>query len=489
MDCEVVTAMDGLQAQQELRQASFDLVITDLNMPGADGFEVLRAVREQRSGLPAIVLTAHSSTGDCVRAMRAGAVDFIGKPFDAAQLQHSVRAALRSRDSTPVPRESSADEEHLPLAALIGDSPQMQAALDEVERVARTDAPIVLIGEQGTGKLAIARLVHAMSRRAGKALVTFRCGAMDPGQVERALFGEDGAGGQLAFAEGGALLVCQLERLESVLCEKVVRELVQRSRGLGAGRPADVRVLISVDIDQANRTAAAELAEGLQSALEAALISMPALRDRQQDIPLLVEHFAELANRRLNRHVNASTLVSVLKQYPWPGNLTELEARISQYVTESPPEPQESASATVNAFVVPIDRVRATLILDDGSRREVILPRGQGQSIEELFGARELFVPVNEEGRTRIYARAALACVIAGSEAVEDDGLPRKHRAVRVTLRSGVVIEGELRYVPVEGRARVTDVLNEPSASFALHAGDLVHHVAKMHVRSLEERG
>jgi hypothetical protein len=116
------------------------------------------------------------------------------------------------------------------------------------------------------------------------------------------------------------------------------------------------------------------------------------------------------------------------------------------------------------------------------------LPRGQGQSVEELFASRELFVAVNEDGRTRIYARAALACVIAGGEPIEDDGLPRKHRAVRVTLRSGVVIEGELRYVAVEGRARVTDVLNEGAPSFVLHAGDLMHHIAKVHVRSLEER-
>src|SRR5688500_15329558 len=99
MDCEVITAVDGLQAQDELRQGAFDLVLTDLSMPGADGFEVLRAVRELRAGLPAIVLTAHSSTAECVRAMRAGAADFIGKPFDHGQLQQSVRAALQSRQS------------------------------------------------------------------------------------------------------------------------------------------------------------------------------------------------------------------------------------------------------------------------------------------------------------------------------------------------------------------------------------------------------
>jgi DNA-binding NtrC family response regulator len=481
MDCEVVAAVDGLQAQHELRQGVFDLVLTDLNMPGADGFEVLRAVRELRSGLPAIVLTAHSSTGECVRAMRAGAADFIGKPFDHAQLQQSVQAALQSRQVVTASRPP-ADDEHLPLAALIGDSPQMQAAIEEVERVAQTDVPVVLIGEQGTGKRALARLVHAMSRRAGKSLVAFRCGSLDPAHLDRALFGENGASGELSSAEGGTLLVSQLERLEAVRCDKLVGELVQPARR------GDVRLLISIDVDQAGDDAARELATTLREKLEAALISMPALRERQQDLPLLVEHFTELANRRLGRRINAHSLVSALKQYRWPGNLTELEARISQYVTEAPPDLQDEPVAEPNAFVVPVQRIRATLILDDGSRREVALPRGQGQSIEDLFAARELFVPVNESGGTRIYARSTLACVVADESAPDDDGLPHKHRAVRVTLRSGVVLEGELRYVAVEGRARVTDVLNEAAPSFTLYAGTTAHHIAKAHVRSIEER-
>jgi len=488
MGCEVVAAVDGLQAQQELRLGVFDLVLTDLSMPGADGFEVLRAVRELRSGLPAIVLTAHSSTAECVRAMRAGAADFIGKPFELGQLQQSVQAALQSRSSTSVSRPP-ADDEHLPLAALIGDSPQMQAAIDEVERVAQTEVPIVLMGERGTGKRALGRLVHAMSRRAGKALITFRCGSMEPEQLDRALFGEDGASGELSNAEGGTLLVSQLERLTVARCDELVGELVQRCLSRGSAAPsADVRVLFSIDVDQAGHDAANELAETLQGAFAAALISMPALRERQQDLPLLVEHFAELANRRLGRRINAHSLVSALKQYSWPGNLTELEARISQYVTEAPPELQDEPVAQLNEFVVPVHRIRATLILDDGSRREVALPRGQGQSIEDLFAARELFVPVNESGGTRIYARSALACVVADEPEPADDGLPHKLRAVRVTLRSGIVLEGELRYVAVEGRARVTDVLNEPAPSFPLHAGTVVHHIAKVHVRSIEER-
>jgi len=215
---------------------------------------------------------------------------------------------------------------------------------------------------------------------------------------------------------------------------------------------------------------------------------MPPLREREQDMPMLVEHFTEVVNRRLGRKVNAQSLVSALKQYRWPGNLTELEARISKYVTEAPPDAASEPMPEPNAFVVPVDRIMATLILDDGSRREVVLARGQSQSTEEVLEAKDAFLPVKEGGGTRIYARSAVACIaVSEPQAVEDDGLPRKQRTIRVLLRSGVVLEGELRYVAVEGRSRVTDIVNEDSHSFTLHVGAAVHHIAKAHVRSIEE--
>jgi DNA-binding NtrC family response regulator len=476
------------EAQQRLSQQSFDLVITDLSMPGADGFEVLRAVRELRSGLPVIVLTALSSTAECVRAMRGGAVDFVGKPFDQVQFKETIRAALRSRPPITATDEDTPDEAHLPLAALIGESPKLQEAIEQVERVAQGDTAVLLIGEQGTGKQAVARLLHAMSRRVGRSLITLRCSADEPEQLAQVLFGNaDNA--TASPADGGTLLLTNLERLDTEPRERRIRELARHAASRsGASRRADVRVLVSIDTDQVDESDAHGLIETLQQALEAVVITMPPLREREQDVPLLIEYFTETANRRFGRRANAHSLVTALKQYPWPGNLTELEARVSQFVTEAPPELQDEPVAPANAFVVPIDRVSATLILDDGSQREVVLPRGQGQAMEELFEAREAFIPVREGGSTCIYARNALACVVVSDAGEpEDDALPHKERRVRVTLQSGVVLEGELRYVAVEGRGRVTDVLNESSPSFSLHAGATVRHIAKAHVRSIEE--
>jgi len=491
MDCEVVAAVDGVDAQERLSQAEFDLVITDLRMPRADGFAVLRAVRELRSPLPVIILTGLGSTHDCVRALRAGAADFVGKPFDPAEFQQVVRNALNSRKPDTAIDPLLAGEPRLPQAALIGDSPQLRSVLDQVERISQTDVAAVLVGERNTGKRAIARLLHAMSPRAGKPLLSFDCAETDQKRLGRELFGPPDAGGRLALAEGGTLLLTGIDRLDDAQRSNLARELAERvapgSRNSGY---VDVRILASIDIDQTNEAEAGAFAAALQEMLAGVMIAVPPLRERVEDVPLLIEYFLETANRYLGRNVTADGLLSALKQYSWPGNLSEIEARISRYVTEAPAaERSDENAAHANAFIVPVDRVTALLILNNGSRHEVVLPRGLGQAIEELFEEQVPFVPVTEGGKTRIYARSALACIVVpdAGEAEDEDALPRNRRAVRVRLLSGAVLEGELRYVAVEGRSRVTDVLNETARSFSLHASNAVHHVAKAHVLFVEE--
>jgi DNA-binding NtrC family response regulator len=501
MGYEVIAALDGLDAQARLAQGPVDLVITDLGMPGADGFAVLDAVRALRSGLPVIVLTGRGSTQDCVRAMRAGAADFLGKPFDQTELQQVVRAALQSREPSAA-RDAAHDaplavEPRLPQAALVGDSLPMRSVIDQVERVSQSDIAVLLIGERNTGKKATARLLHSMSQRAGKPLVTMRCGGSgrsDPERLDRVLFGTEGASGMLALAEGGTLLLTEMERLESPQRDALVRDLTARiSSGAHQDKRADVRILVSVDIEPSNDADTNAFASALQATLDGVMIAMPPLRDRAQDVPQLVEYFTEVANRRLGRRVNASMLTSALQQYPWPGNLVELEERISRYVSEAPHEHHEEVLTLPNAFVVPVDPLAAVVVLSDGTRHDMVFACGPGQPVADILETRDGFVPVKVDGKTRIYARNALACVIvhaseSEADGAEDDGLPYKRRAVRVSLRSGVQLDGELRYVAVVGRGRVTDVLNEDALSFSLHAGGAVHHIAKAHVLCIEER-
>jgi hypothetical protein len=230
----------------------------------------------------------------------------------------------------------------------------------------------------------------------------------------------------------------------------------------------------------------AELATRVGEALGAVAIHMPALRERRTDVPVLADYFVEAASRKLGRRVSAHPLLAALTTYSWPGNLKELETRVATYVTHAPPEADDPGAH--NVFAVPVDRIEVTLMLPDGSRHDVRLPRGPGRPLEHLFEDKEPFLAVQQAGQTRIYARAALSCVFArGLTPPEEDALPQRRRAVRVQLRGGFMLEGELRFVPVEGRARVTDVLNEDTPSIALYRDDGLQLIAKAHVLYVEE--
>jgi hypothetical protein len=166
----------------------------------------------------------------------------------------------------------------------------------------------------------------------------------------------------------------------------------------------------------------------------------------------------------------------------------------------APPEPEHDHAFDRNAFVVPVERVSVRLFLSDGSQHDVVLPRGPGQPLHEVFEGREPFLPAQQGGKVRLYARSALACLAIAAKDMppperqsipeldpDMDDLPLLERSIRVQLQGGVVLEGAVHYVPVFGRGRVSDVMNEPSASFELHVGNVVHHVAKVHVLTVDE--
>jgi DNA-binding NtrC family response regulator len=487
IDCEVSLAEDGVEALAQLAQLEFDLVITDLRMPRADGFAVLRGARERPAAVPVIVLTGHGSIADCVRAIRAGAADFIGKPFDPQDLQQAVRGVLHLPGSTDGAQSRRAPPS-LPQAALVGESPQLRSVLDQIERIAHSEVPVLLVGEPHTGKEAIARLLHAASQRAGKPLITVACAEAGDEPIEDELFGANGTGGKLALAEGGTLLLTGMGRLAEGPRTRLSRALAGRFRSAQDGARPDVRLLVDIDVDVANESEASPFAAALQELLDGVMIEVPPLRERAEDVPLLVEYVAEAENRRLGRRIKAEPLLSALEHYSWPGNLSELETRVSRYLTDAPAEPSDRPAAPANVFMVPVERVGASLVLSDGTRHEVVLPRGSGLSVEKLFTAREPFMPVQEAGGTRIYARTALACITVRDQGEHDDeALPRSCHTVRARLHCGVVLEGELRYVVVEGRARLTDVLNEDSETFCIHASGDAHHIAKAHVLCVEE--
>jgi DNA-binding NtrC family response regulator len=492
MDCQVTDAENGVDAQARLAETEFDLVITDLSMLHADGFVVLRAARELTPAPPVVVLTGHGTAADCVRAMRAGAIDFMSKPFHPNELRQVVARALQSRTRTAPGTERQPDGPESSQAVLIGDSPELRGMLDQIGRLAETDETALLVGERHTGKEAIARLLHAVSPHAGGPLIVVDCGASAPEALQTELFSASANGpGKVSLAEAGTLVLTGLERVDPALRARVLSALSDCTRGRDGGRtPVDVRLVIDIERTPENESDAQAIAAAAQQVLGGVVIQVPSIRERRDDVPQLIEHFVEVASRRLDRRVNPQTLLAALGGYAWPGNLKELETRVARFVTAAPPEITDEPAPAPNALVVPVDRFAVTLVLHDGSRHDALLPRGSGLRVDSLFESKEPFVPVREHGTTQIYARTALASigVRGGEKRDEEDGLPRRNRAVRVHLLSGVVLEGELRYVLVEGRGRVTDVLNEASASFTLYENDLVHYVAKAHVARVEER-
>ncbi len=348
LGCEVTEAEDGVDAVGKLTGTRFDLVLTDLRMPRGDGMEVLEALRDRQPGTPSVMLTAHGAINECVAAMRAGAVDFLTKPFHADELENVVRRAL-ARPGTREEPKPSKTELGRPQASLIGVSPALQRVLEVVERVARTDATVLVTGETGTGKEVLARLIHGMSPRAGRPLVALNCGAIPEGLVESELFGHakgaftgavERRSGKFTQADGGTIFLDEIGELPLATQVKLLRVLQDREVtpvGSADALPIDVRVVAATHRDLESMAAGGQFRQDLFYRLDVVRIDMPALRSRREDIPLLANHFLTIASVRLKRQLSfAPETLEALIRHEWPGNVRELENTVERMAILSP---------------------------------------------------------------------------------------------------------------------------------------------------------
>ncbi|HEY7957622.1 MAG: sigma-54-dependent transcriptional regulator [Polyangia bacterium] len=339
--CEVTDAEDGLDAVGKLGAGRFDVVITDLRMPRADGFAVLAAVSSRQPGTPTIMLTAHGAVAECVTAMKGGAFDFLTKPFHAEELEAAIRRALEVTQRSGRAGKDPARER--PQVSIIGDSPRLRAVLDSVERVATTDATVLIAGETGTGKEVIARLVHGLSDRAGRPFVAINCGAIPEGLIESELFGHargsftgatDKRVGRFVQAEGGTLFLDEVGELPPATQVKLLRVLQEREvTPVGESRSVaiDVRVIAATHRDLEAMVETGAFRQDLYYRLNVVPLEMPALRDRAEDIPALANHFLADAGRRLGRELRLSPeALEALCRYAWPGNVREVENLIER---------------------------------------------------------------------------------------------------------------------------------------------------------------
>jgi two-component system response regulator AtoC len=343
----VIAVDDGVAAIAELTKTDVDVVITDLMMPNADGFEVLRRSREIRPRTPVIMLTAEGSIRDCVKAMRAGAFNFLSKPFHPRDLQDVVERALRTRatDTTRGGALTLGNEEGRPQVALIGDSPLLRQVIDVVERVARTNATVLITGESGTGKEVVARLLHGSSGRTAGPFIAVNCGAIPEALIESELFGHakgsftgatEARAGKFVQAHGGTLFLDEIGELPLGMQVKLLRVLQERELtpvGDSKSRTIDVRIIAATNVDLEAMARQGKFRQDLYYRLEVLPILLPALRERPEDVPLLVRHFLDAANRRLGASVEmGEDAMALIKLYQWPGNVREMENLVERLV-------------------------------------------------------------------------------------------------------------------------------------------------------------
>jgi DNA-binding NtrC family response regulator len=347
---DVITEQNSRRALTRIMEETLDLLITDVRMPGVDGVELLRAVRERDATLPVLMLTAYPTVETAVEAMKLGASDYITKPFRPEDLLSRARRLLEARrlreENELLQRQF--ERRHC-FDDLVGASPVMQEVYDLIERIASTDADVLILGETGTGKELVARSIHCRSPRAASRFVPVDCGAIPDSLMESELFGHErgaftGANarslGLLEFAHRGTFFLDEVAELPIRLQAKLLRVLQERRvRRVGATQEIDIDVRT---VAATSRDLGAEIREGkfredLYYRINVACIELPPLRERAADIPLLVDHFV----RRFGPQMGRSSIelepdvVELMTKYFWPGNVRELQNVVKRLLAMS----------------------------------------------------------------------------------------------------------------------------------------------------------
>ncbi len=335
-----------------------DAVLLGLRLPHEDGIAVLRRAKERCRELPVIILAAHASVTDAVEAMKLGAYDFILKPVDPTRLRITVKNATEMfRLRRKLQQLEERTEKRATFEGLIGTSPPMQAIYTVIENVAPTDVTILIIGESGTGKELIARAIHSRSRRQGGPFVALNCAAIPRDLLESELFGHEagaftGATGRrigcCEEANRGTLFLDEICEMDISLQAKMLRFLQDRSiRRVGDNKTirVDARIVAATNRDPLDEVAKGRFREDLYYRLNVVPVTVPPLRERPEDIPVLARHFLQCFATGTGKPFRgfATSAMSRMMTYPWPGNVRELENAIERMVVlHMPPEVTES---------------------------------------------------------------------------------------------------------------------------------------------------
>ncbi|MGB1012660.1 MAG: sigma-54-dependent transcriptional regulator [Nannocystaceae bacterium] len=396
---EVHAEVDGSAALlrvQSVPSQTFDAVITDLRMPNLDGIGLIKALSQHEPNLPIIVLTAHGSVDSAVEAVKLGAFDYLEKPFDRDQIHQVVAKALATRQrsgqspgAVVSPPESSDDP--CRRAGMVGRSQATNQVREIVRTVAASPSTVLLTGESGTGKELLARALHLGSSRSEQPFIRVNCAAIPSGLLESELFGHEGGtggtisprAGRFELADGGTLFLDEVSEIPKESQVKLLRA-IQDSEFERVGGAKTIRVNVRL-IAATNRNLEADIRAGsfredLYYRLNVVPIDLPALRERVEDLPLLVSHFIQRCNERLGKAITGITpeALKALELYAWPGNIRELENLIERMVLfasgpqiEASDLPEAFDAGAANADTEPRDATQAG---DSGLPSHIRLP-------------------------------------------------------------------------------------------------------------------
>ncbi|MBX9466400.1 MAG: sigma-54 dependent transcriptional regulator [Rhizobium sp.] len=386
------------QALAQLSRESEAVVVTDIRMAGMDGLELFARIQSLDSDLPVLLITGHGDVDMAVRALHDGAYDFIAKPFPADRLVQSIARATEKRrlvlENRRLREAATATPDDLPL---IGQTPAMEHLRQTLRQIADTDVDVLIAGETGSGKEVVATLLHRWSRRTRGNFVALNCGALPETVIESELFGhEPGAFtgaqkkrvGRIEHASGGTLFLDEIESMPLSTQVKMLRVLEMREvspLGTNEVRPVDLRIVAAAKLDLGNPTERGEFREDLYYRLNVVTISIPPLRERRADIPLLFAHFAARAAERFRREIPAMTgdVHRHLENHDWPGNVRELSHFAERVVLgiTPPPKPNSQQGSGGLTLLKQMERHEAELI-----REALRSTKGDVRSTIETLG-------------------------------------------------------------------------------------------------------
>ncbi|MBZ0160803.1 MAG: sigma-54 dependent transcriptional regulator, partial [bacterium] len=334
----------GEEALEQLRAREFDVVLLDLKMPGIGGMETLRRIRGSGTTAEIVILTGHPDVESAINAMKLGAYDYLTKPFKLSELEEVLRRAAerkRLRQENTALRRMVAQREPAPI--MVGRSPAISSLLATVERIAPSEANILIQGESGTGKSLVAKAIHAASPRASGPFLVINCSGFQDPLLESELFGhEKGAftgavgvkQGLFEVADGGTLLLDEVGEMSPAMQAKLLQVLdTKELRRVGGTRVhrVDVRIVAATNKDLAQEVRTGRFREDLYYRLNVVSLTVPSLRERKEDVSLLIEHFLrQFRVTGQKAKIVSPEAIPSLVDYPWPGNVRELANTIER---------------------------------------------------------------------------------------------------------------------------------------------------------------